>query len=366
MRAVSDVGETARWWAPGDRERVRCHLCAHRCRVRPGRAGICRVRVNRGGAMRTLVHGRLVSAGIDPIEKKPLGHVHPGSRSFSVATVGCNLRCRFCQNASISQWRGDGHRAPPGQVTTPEDLVRAAERGGCRTIAFTYTEPTLGLEFAERTGALARRRGIDAVFVTNGFMTPETVGVLGGFLAAANVDLKAFRESTYRRVCGARLAPVLESIAGLVAAGVWVEVTTLVVPRMNDDPRELADIADFIAGVDPRIPWHVSAFHPTYRMTDRPRTPPEALRRARDLGLAAGLRYVYLGNVPGDPAESTFCHRCSRRLIHRVGTALAGVDLDGDRCPGCGEVLPGVGIAGARAGPGEGGGPWSALLRRWR
>lgn len=330
---------------------MRCQLCAHRCRIRPGKAGICQVRVNREGTLSTEVYGRLISAAADPIEKKPLSHVLPGSRCFSVATVGCNLRCSFCQNASISQWRRLSDRDPPGDTTTATEVVDAAIRSGCRSLAFTYTEPTIGMEFAEETGLLARQRGLRTVFVTNGFMTRRTVVAASGFLDAANVDLKAMREATYRRTCRARLAPVLRTIEALADAGIWVEVTTLVVPGLNDSDTELREIAAFLAGVGAHVPWHISAFHPTYRLTDRPRTPVQRLRRARELGLEAGLKYVYVGNVWGDEGESTSCAGCGRRLIRRHGYTLEEVDLDGDRCPGCGDRVEGLGMDEASAGP---------------
>ena len=324
---------------------VRCELCAHRCRIRPGKTGICRVRRCVDGKLQTRVYGRLISAAVDPIEKKPLSHYYPGSACFSVATVGCNLRCRFCQNASISQY--DGDLPPAGEPWSPLQVVDAAQRSGCRSIAFTYTEPTIALEFARDTGLLARQQGLGTVFVTNGFMTPVVVKVAAEFLDAANVDLKSARESFYRRICKARLAPVLESIAGLVAAGVWVEVTTLVVPGLNDSAEELGEIARFVASVSPSIPWHISAFHPSYQMTDRPRTPVSTLRRAYDLGRDAGLRYVYVGNVHGDRGESTYCSGCGRQLIRRYGYTLRQVSMDGDRCPDCGETVAGRGMAGA-------------------
>lgn len=339
----------AKWWTAQRDGRVRCHLCAHRCRIRAGGTGICQVRRNHGGSLVTDVYGRLVSANADPIEKKPLSHFLPGTSCFSVATVGCNLRCSFCQNHSISQYRCWGDRPPQGQATQPAEVVDAAVRQGCASLAFTYTEPTIGMEFAEETGLLARERGVRTVFVTNGYMTPETVSTVRGFLDGANVDLKAMRDATYRRTCRARLAPVLRTIEGLVAAGIWVEVTTLVVPGLNDDEAELRDIAAFVAGVGEQVPWHISAFHPTYRMTDRARTPTSTLRRAYELGREAGLKYVYVGNVWGDEGESTSCAGCGRRLIHRYGYTLLDVDLDGGRCPACGEVLDGVGIAGTRA-----------------
>jgi len=363
---MTRVTFAAQHWIPTREGRVRCHLCAHRCRIRPGRSGICQVRHNDGGELVSRIHGRLVSTNPDPIEKKPLSHFHPGSLSFSVATVGCNLRCAFCQNASISQWRPAAGGSPPGEPFEAAEVVDLAARYGCRSISFTYTEPTIGMEFAAETGRLARARGIDNVFVTNGFMTGRTVEELSGFLDAANVDLKSMRERTYRRTCRARLAPVLRTIEAMADAGIWVEVTTLVVPQLNDSDTELAEIARFIAGIGARIPWHISAFHPTYRMTDRPRTPVERLRRAYEIGRDAGLKYVYVGNAWGDRGESTYCSRCDRRLIHRYGYTLLGVDLDGDACPACGTMLDGVGIAGAR--PDDRAGPMGLgeLFRRRR
>ena len=340
---MTGPGQTARSWEPTGEGSVRCSLCAHRCRLRPGQAGNCQVRVNERGTLISTVHGRLVAANVDPIEKKPISHYHPGSLSFSVATAGCNMRCLFCQNASISQWRRSPLRDPPGDRWTAEKVVAAAARAGCRSIAFTYTEPTLGLAFAEEVAALAGPEGIGVAFVTNGFMTPETVAVLAGFLEAANVDLKAMRERTYRRVSKARLAPVLRTIEGLVQAGVWIEVTTLVVPGLNDGEDELREIARFLAGVGPQVPWHISAFHPTYRMTDRPRTPVATLRRAYEIGHEEGLRYVYVGNVPGGEGESTRCPRDGTLLVERQGYTIGRVTLDrSGRCPSCGEPIAGV------------------------
>ena len=342
---MTEISDPPEFWTPRREGRIRCHLCAHRCRIKPGRSGICRVRWNRGGALVSDVHGRLVSANVDPIEKKPLSHYHPGTLSLSVATVGCNMRCAFCQNASISQWRGGPGSQVPGDRYSPDELVDLARRTRCRSISFTYTEPTLGLEFAGEVGARCRGRDVGTVFVTNGFMSRRGARFAAGFLEAANVDLKSMRERTYRRVSRARLAPVLRTIEILAAAGVWVEVTTLVVPRMNDSEDELAEIARFLVGISPDLPWHISAFHPTYRMTDRGRTPTAILRRAHEIGRNEGLHHVYVGNVWGDRGESTHCAGCGHRLIHRYGYSLLDVDLDGDRCPRCGATLAGVGIA---------------------
>jgi len=287
---------------------------------------------------------------VDPIEKKPLYHFLPGTPSYSVASAGCNLRCDFCQNWQISQVRaegpvGSGAAELPGTDATPEEVVSDAERTGCATIAYTYTEPTILFEFARDTALEARARGIANVFVTNGFMTPETVEAMTGVIDAANVDLKGFTEGFYRDFCGARLAPVLESIRALHAAGIHVEVTTLVIPGRNDSDKDLSGIAEFICRLSADVPWHVSAFHPDYKATGIERTPPETLERAVSLGRAAGLRHVYTGNIAGGVTD-TVCPSCGATVISRRGFAarVAGLDAEkGQRrgsCSACGEALP--------------------------
>lgn len=320
---------------------VRCGLCAHRCRIRPGRRGICGVRENRDGVLHSLVYGNLIAENLDPIEKKPLFHVYPGSRAFSVATVGCNFRCTFCQNHDISQMPREAGDVL-GRPVAPERVVIAAAETGSRTIAYTYTEPTVFFEYALDIAKLAHGRGIGNVFVTNGYMTAETVATVAPYLLAANVDLKSFRDEFYREQCGARLQPVLDSLRALKAAGVWVEVTTLLIPGLNESEEELREIARFIHGLGPETPWHISRFHPQFRMRTTPQTPPQAIRRAADVGRAEGLRYVYSGNLPGDEGEKTFCHDCGHLLIDRFGYTIRGVDLDGARCPRCRTPLAGV------------------------
>ncbi|HOG08314.1 MAG: AmmeMemoRadiSam system radical SAM enzyme [Syntrophales bacterium] len=322
-------------------DEVRCGLCAHRCRIRPGRRGICGVRENRAGILHSLVYGNLIAENLDPIEKKPLFHVYPGSRTFSVATVGCNFRCTFCQNHDISQMpRETGDVL--GRPVAPEQVVLSSAETGSRTIAYTYTEPTVFFEYALDIAKLAHARGIGNVFVTNGYMTAEAVATAAPYLTAANVDLKSFRDEFYREQCGARLQPVLDSLRALKAAGVWVEVTTLLIPGLNDGEEELRDIARFIHGLGPETPWHVSRFHPQFRMRTTPRTPPRAIRLATDVGRAEGLRYVYSGNLPGDEGEKTFCHGCGQLLIDRFGYTIRGIDLDEARCPRCRTPLAGV------------------------
>lgn len=322
---------------------VRCVLCSHRCVIAEGQRGICRVRENRGGTLESLVYGRLIARHVDPIEKKPLYHFLPGSLSFSIATVGCNFRCRFCQNADIAQLPADRGGAIRGERVSPEAVVAAAARAECRSIAYTYTEPTVFFEFALDVARLAHAQGIRNVFVTNGYMTREALDVIGPVLDAANVDLKAFTPGYYKDQCGARLEPVKETLRAMKARGVYVEVTTLIVPGLNDDPNELKALAAFLVrDLGPETPWHISRFHPTYRLTDRPPTPVRTLQRAREIGIAAGLQFVYTGNVPGDEGENTFCPACGERLIERRGFRVGKVRLKDGRCAKCGAAIAGV------------------------
>lgn len=320
---------------------VQCRLCAHRCKIHPDRRGLCGVRENRDGAFYSLVYGTLVAQNVDPIEKKPFFHVLPGSKSYSIATAGCNFRCDFCQNASISQMPGTTLMIM-GEDFTPGEIVSLAKNNACRTIAYTYTEPTVYFELAYDTARLAGQSGLRNVFVTNGYMTPEAIDLISPHLDAANVDLKSFRDDFYKKNCGARLEPVLESLRRLKALGIWVEITTLLIPGLNDTREELTDIADFIACLGEEIPWHVSRFHPQYKMLDTPVTPIASLHLACEIGKKAGLKYVYSGNVPGDGGESTFCARCGSRLIERYGYEIRSMDLDGNLCRSCKTPLDGV------------------------
>ncbi len=319
---------------------VVCGLCNHHCHIKEGRRGLCGVRENRGGTLYSLVYGRLVSEQIDPIEKKPLFNFLPGSRSYSISTVGCNFRCSHCQNYQISQYP-HAHGDIAGRTTTPAAVVEAAEQAGCRSISYTYVEPTIFYEFAYDCAVLAQGRGIKNVFVSNGYMSPPAARHLAPVLDGINIDIKAFTEKFYKEVCKARLAPVLDNVRLLYELGVWVEVTTLIIPGWNDSKEELRNIARFIKGVDPGIPWHVTAFYPTYRMTDRPPTPVSSLRSARDIGLAAGLRFVYEGNIPGEGGENTYCPACGAELIERRGFGIRRNLLDDGRCGACREKIEG-------------------------
>ena len=323
---------------------VHCGLCRFRCLIGDGKRGVCGVRENRGGILYTLVYGRAVAEHVDPIEKKPLYHVHPGSRSYSVATAGCNFRCLHCQNYSISQPGAEGFRVT-GTELSPEEIVRRAVAAGCTSISYTYTEPTIFYEYAFDTAVLARQAGLKNVFVTNGYITAEALAHIRPYLDAANIDLKGYSESFYREVVHAMLGEVLDSIVEYKRLGIWIELTTLIIPDYNDSDPELAGLARFIADkVGVETPWHVTQYYPTYKLTASPRTPVETLRRARRIGLDAGLRYVYEGNVPGEGGENTCCPGCSELLIRRQGFFVEENRIREGKCPSCGTTIDGIGM----------------------
>ena len=321
--------------------KVQCGLCAHRCLIAPGHRGICAVRENQDGGLVSLVYDKVISQNIDPIEKKPLFHFLPGSLSFSIATPGCNFRCKHCQNADISQLPRDHGGAIPGQPARPDQIVAAARQMRCASISYTYTEPTIFFELAYDTAKLAAAAGLKNIFVTNGYITPEALREIRPHLHAANIDLKGFTDGFYREVCGARLQPVLDSIRLYRELGIWTEITTLVIPGHNDSEEELRRIAEFIRSVDPDIPWHVSRFHPTYKLIDQPRTPVKTLQRARQIGFEAGLRYVYEGNVPGE-GEDTVCGSCHATAVRRRGFTVEQNTVKEGRCGQCGASIAGV------------------------
>jgi pyruvate formate lyase activating enzyme len=328
-------------YAKEEENRVRCALCAHRCRIVPGSLGVCGVRENRAGILTSLVYGLVIAENCDPIEKKPLFHVLPGSHSFSIAAPGCNFRCAFCQNHEISQMPREGRRIA-GRELAPAAIVELALRSGSRSIAYTYTEPTVSFELAYETAGIAREKGLRNIFVTNGYMTGEMLDLLAPRLDAANVDLKSFRDDFYREQCGARLQPVLASLRKMKELGIWVEVTTLLIPGLNESEEELLDLAGFILSLGAETPWHVSRFHPRYRMTEKPQTPAASIRRAIRIGKSVGLKYVYSGNIPGDGGENTSCSRCGHLLIGRCGFEIEHLNLRRSDCPRCGTPLDGI------------------------
>ena len=333
----------AMFYQKAERQAVNCSLCYHRCTIKKGKVGICGVRENRDGILYSLVYEKAISESADPIEKKPLFHFQPGSRSFSIATVGCNFKCLHCQNNSISQMPRD-KKYIAGDDLQPSKIVYLAKEYNCSSISYTYTEPTIYFEYAYETSKIAKEEGLANVFVTNGYTTPEPLKAIQPYLDGANIDLKSFSDEFYGTVCGAKLQPVLDTITLYYQLGIWIEITTLIIPTYNDSDQELRDIARFIKNIDEKIPWHITAYYPTYRLTDQPRTPVSTLRRARDIGLGEGLRYVYEGNVPGEGGENTFCYNCNTLLIKRLGFSIVENTIKDGKCPHCQAVIDGVGL----------------------
>jgi len=319
--------------------KVHCFLCAHGCRIEDTKFGFCGVRQNIRGVLYTHSYGKLVALNIDPVEKKPLYHFLPGTSSFSIASAGCNFRCGFCQNWQISQLNFfEDH---PGENFKPQTVVEMAKQYNCKSISYTYTEPTIFFEFALETAVLAKKAGLGNIFVSNGYMTKEAISLLKGNLDAANIDLKFFKESSYQKICSAKLAPVLDSIRLLYESGIWIEITTLVIPGENDTPEELSSIAKFIAQIDKNIPWHVSAFHADYKFTSYPSTPQAALKLAYDLGKQQGLNFIYAGNIEGW-GQDTLCSKCGKILIKRDGYRISEFHISADKCLSCQASLPGI------------------------
>jgi len=331
-------------WQPLAGQEVRCGLCHWRCTIAPGRTGRCRVRKNVEGTLYSLNYDAVCAATPDPIEKKPLFHFQPGTGSFSISAPGCNFQCTFCQNWQISQ--SPRENLIEGAAVRPEEIVEAALKSGCKSMAYTYTEPTVFMERCAETAVLAKRKGLANVFVSNGYMTPETIEFARPWLDGINVDLKAFTEDFYTDLCKAHLDPVLETLVYLAKkTDIWLEITTLVIPGKNDSPRELTDIAEFIVQkLSPNIPWHISRFHPQYHLTETPPTAGDVLERAYDIAKAAGLRYVYVGNLPGNRAESTWCYRCGALLIERSGYQIKANHIVDFQCPHCQAEIAGYGL----------------------
>jgi pyruvate formate lyase activating enzyme len=320
--------------------KVQCHLCEHRCKIADGNLGICKVRKNIGGTLYTLVYGKTISQHVDPIEKKPLYHFLPGSTAYSIATPGCNFRCQWCQNWEIAQMPREFGRIA-GQETSPQEIIDEAIDNRCQSIAYTYTEPTIFFEYAFDIAKFAKEKGIANIYVTNGYMTKEMLDIFHPYLDAANVDLKSFNKHTYKRLVGAELQPILNNLVLMKQLGIWVEVTTLVIPGVNDQPDELRQTARFIAQeLDVDTPWHLSRFFPHYKMRNIPPTPIDRLVAAQKIGKEEGLHYVYLGNVGGE--TDTVCYQCGTLLITRKGYWVPENQLKENTCPKCGAYIAGV------------------------
>lgn len=327
---------------------VRCRLCRHGCLIHDGKLGICNARLNKNGVLYSIVYGKPIAMAVDPIEKKPLFHYKPSSKSFSIATPGCNFQCEFCQNADISQYGRCGIMDHlPEKEISPTVIVEEALSHKCKSISYTYTEPTIFFEYAFETAKLAKLKGLGNNFITNGYMTREALDLIRPYLNAANVDLKAFRKDTYRKVIKAQLDGVLDTIKYMKQLGLWIEVTTLIIPKINDDEKELQDIANFLVAIGREIPWHISRFVPHYKMMDTPPTPIETLNMAYEIGKTAGLRYVYMGNVGGNESENTFCYECGEKLIERSGYQIIENKIThNSECPSCKAKIDGVDLGG--------------------
>jgi pyruvate formate lyase activating enzyme len=330
----------ARFYKKIGNNQVMCHLCSHRCTINDTKRGICGVRENQKGVLYTLVYGKVISESVDPIEKKPLFHFYPGSTAYSIATMGCNFRCDNCQNWEISQLPKPKNPVI-GQDTPPIEIVKRAKRRGCKSIAYTYTEPVIFMEYAYDIAKNAIQAGIKNVLVTNGYITKEALLDVAPYFHAANIDLKSFSNDFYIKNCGARLNPVLEAIKLHKKLGIWIEITTLIIPDLNDQEDTFRDIAQFIKSVGEEIPWHISRFYPSFQLIDRPPTPIKTLQTAKKIGQEIGLKHIYIGNVPGED-ENTYCRNCTKLLIERHGYNVTGNKIVNSKCSKCGLEIKGT------------------------
>ena len=333
----------ARLWKSLKDDEVQCRLCNHYCIVKPGERGKCGVRGNTDGVLYALNYGKIAALNLDPVEKKPLYHFQPGTRTYSFATMGCNLSCTFCQNWSLSQPpREDGQIK--GQIMTPEQLVNEAIRHKAASISYTYSEPTIFFEMIQDTAKLAKAKGLKNIMVSNGFMSRECLDELAPLIDAINVDLKCYTENFYHDITGAHLKPVLENLKYIKhTLGWWLEVTTLLIPGKNDSPEELDRLTDFLANeIGPDTPWHISRFHPDYKMNDTGITQADSLKTAYTMGKSKGLKYVYIGNMPGVNQQHTACPGCGILLIDRSGFSSTRPAIQNGKCESCDEKIDGI------------------------
>ena len=337
--ATPELREVWGYTALADKQ-VKCGICPRECVVKEGKRGHCNVHENRGGRYYTLVYGRPCATNNDPIEKKPFFHVYPGRRAFSIATVGCNIRCTFCQNWDISQADPYEVRTP---YVTPQAVAAEAVRRGSKVVAYTYSEPTVFYEYMADCARAARDRGLGNVVVSNGFINAKPLEELLPLLTAYKIDLKAFTQRFYAKLCEGRLKPVLETLKRLAGSGVWFEIVMLVIPTQNDNMDEIKRMADWIVKeLGPGVPLHFTRFHPAYKLRNLPRTPPATLHKARATALAQGVRFVYTGNMPGGEGENTYCPKCKTPVVKRYGHLVMADSLKQGRCPKCKETIPGV------------------------
>lgn len=341
MKANQSVGpQPARYWLKLDNDRIRCQLCPHDCLILSGRRGLCRVRENRNGVLYTLVYGKPVAIGIGPIEKAPFNHFYPSHRRQTIATVGCNLRCKHCQNWHISQRNVEDVSY---RRLSPDEIIAGVKRAGLNSVSFTYTEPTIFFEYMYDIAYLAQSRGMLTTLVTNGYISPQPLRALLRHIDAVRVDLKAFTEDFYREISGASLAPVLDTLKIIKKEGVWLEIINLIIPTINDCPKEIRAMCEWILeNLGPDVPIHFNRFHPAYKMTHLPPTPVETLEMAHAIAKDVGINFVTIGNVPGHRYDSTFCPTCGKNLIHRVGMSVLANNIQNGMCRFCGRDIPGV------------------------
>ncbi|AFC99733.1 putative Pyruvate-formate lyase-activating enzyme [Methanocella conradii HZ254] len=329
-------------WTPLEHGKAKCSVCSYRCVIPPGGVGHCRTRKNVDGRVFSMIYGTVTSEASDPIEKKPLYHFYPGSYSYSVGSVGCNFRCQHCQNWGISQ--ADIQQVYSMDIM-PEEVAQSAVDTMCRSVSWTYNEPGIWVEYAHDCAVKCHEKGVKTVYVTNGYPTPEHLEAMKGLLDAFRVDIKAFTEDFYRKVCGARLEPVLDSTKMAKDMGMHVEVVNLLIPGLNDSPEEIKALSRWcLENLGPDTPIHFTRFHPMYHMEDRESTAVKTLERAHDIARDAGLNYVYLGNVVGHRYENTWCPKCDSLLIERYGFKVLRYNITADKkCPKCGEKIPIIG-----------------------
>jgi pyruvate formate lyase activating enzyme len=340
-----------------DNKKVQCTACRQNCIISQNNIGICGVRQNKNGKLYLLVYGKASSFNIDPIEKKPLYHFMPSTEIFSLGTVGCNFSCNFCQNWDISQVTKhlknkllkkkkiadiDVEISKLGYSLPPKKIVEICIEKNIQSIAYTYNEPGIFFEYAYDTAKLANKKGIKNVFVTNGYETEEALQLIKPYLNAMNIDLKSFNDEFYKKLCKAKLQPVLDTIKLAHKLGIWIEITTLIIPEKNDSDAELKKIANFISNIDQNIPWHIIAFHPDYKMKDIPSTSLDALDKAYNIGKKSGLNYVYSGNIHNDKHSNTYCLKCKTLLIKRHGYFTNIENLKSGKCLNCSEKIAGV------------------------
>lgn len=328
-----------------DSGKVLCQACAQACKLDEGEYGICGVRRVEDGELKLLVYGLAAAANIDPVEKKPMFHFLPKSKVFSVGTVGCNFSCKFCQNHTISQYPQEHNHEIAGQELPPQEIVELAIQNNCDSIAYTYNEPIVFFEYTYDTAKLAHEKGLKNIYVTSGYETKKSIDLLAPYIDGMNIDIKSFSDDFYKEICGARLKPVLEAVKYAHEKGIWIEITTLLIEGKNDSDEEIRNIAKFIVQLDNSIPWHLSAFHPMYKMLDVERTPLSTLHRAYKIAQQEGLKYVYVGNIDDNDYESTYCPSCKKKVIDRSGNigqfVINNLNKKGT-CQNCGYNLEGV------------------------